>query len=145
VTIITVLGHPAPQGSKSFKGIHGGKAILTESSKAVRPWRQAVTWCVREQAAGVKFSGPVTLEIAFTMKKPKKPKYAWPAVPPDLSKLIRSTEDALTDSGIWEDDARVVRVEASKLYQGQNGALDVPGATIMIRKAGEFRAMKGAA
>jgi crossover junction endodeoxyribonuclease RusA len=38
----TVRGTPAPQGSKSFKGIHGGHAVLAESSKKVKPWRMDV-------------------------------------------------------------------------------------------------------
>ncbi|WP_312681328.1 hypothetical protein [Stenotrophomonas chelatiphaga] len=40
---IVVYGSPAPQGSKSFKGLaKSGRAILVESSKKVCPWRQDV-------------------------------------------------------------------------------------------------------
>lgn len=138
---ITVIGLPAPQGSKSFKGIHGGHAVLAESSKRVKPWREAVLWAARElhhpalpQRA---VPGPVRAEMIFTVPKPKRaPKYrrTWPDRKPDLSKLVRSTEDALTDAGIWDDDARVVEYgRVAKVFPGEDpDALDVPGAVIRI-------------
>ena len=54
---------------------------------------------------------------------------------PDLSKLLRSTEDALTDAGLWADDARVVEYERlAKVYPGEDPeALPVPGVRIEIR------------
>jgi hypothetical protein len=52
-----------------------------------------------------------------------------------VSKLIRSTEDALTDSGAWKDDALVVEYDrAAKVYIGEDPeALDAPGARIVVR------------
>jgi Holliday junction resolvase RusA-like endonuclease len=144
---ILVFGLPAPQGSKSFKGIRGGKAILTESSKNVKPWREAVKWAAmtaREDAGyypgsgrGPCISGAVVMDVTFTLPRPKSAKRgAVPSKKPDLSKLVRSTEDALTDSGAWEDDARVVDCRARKVYPGEHpDALDVPGAVIRISEA----------
>ena len=48
---------------------------------------------------------------------------------PDLDKLIRSTFDALTTANVWEDDARVVAVEALKVYATPT---QPTGATITI-------------
>jgi len=42
----TVLGVPAPQGSKR----HVGRGVLVESSKALGPWRDAVAWAARDAA-----------------------------------------------------------------------------------------------
>lgn len=63
----------------------------------------------------------------------------YPAGTPDLSKLCRATEDALTDAGVvWADDAQVVEyTRLAKVYAGQPGELAVPGAVIMIRQAGQ--------
>lgn len=130
---ITVHGMPAPQGSKR----HVGRGIMIESSKKVKPWREAVKWAVLQQHEGVRVSGPVILKIAFTLPKPKKPMFQWPATKPDLSKLLRSTEDALTDVGLWDDDSRVIRCEMSKVYPGQKGALGQPGAIIIVLPANE--------
>ncbi len=129
---------PGPQGSKKFVGFSGaGKALMIESSKAVKPWRYLVTMCAIEARgeAQTTFKGPVDVEMHFTMPKPKScPKSRrWPDRKPDLSKLIRSTEDALTESGVWEDDARVVRVLASKLFPGEGAnSLSSPGCLIII-------------
>ena len=142
--VIVVRGLPAPQGSKSFKGMAGGHAILAESSKKVKPWREAVksaaldAWYVDHHSTeGITpIAGPIDVEMIFTMPRPKSAKRgARPSTRPDLSKLIRSTEDALTDVGAWEDDARVVRVTAMKVFTGQHGdSLTTPGAVIRIER-----------
>jgi crossover junction endodeoxyribonuclease RusA len=88
--------------------------------------------------------------MVFTMPRPRvhygtgrnegvlKPRFlnAVPDRIPDLSKLCRSTEDALTDAGVWADDARVVRYgDLGKVYVSSPDpdALDVPGAVIRVR------------
>lgn len=78
--------------------------------------------------------GPIHCQMIFTMPRPKSAKKdAVPSTRPDLSKLVRSTEDALTDVGAWEDDARIVFCISMKVYPGQHvDALDVPGAVIRI-------------
>ena len=132
---IRVYGSPAPQGSKSFKGkSKTGHAILVESSRAVKPWREAVKWAAVE--VGRRTTGTVTVEMTFTLPKPKsapKGRVTHPDRKPDLSKLVRSTEDALTDAGVWEDDARVIRCMAAKVYPGEGvDSLHIPGAVIRI-------------
>ena len=134
---IVAIGTPGPQGSKRFMGTRGGRGVLIESSKKVKPWREAVVWAARE--AGGRVVGPVVVEMIFTLPKPKsapKRRKLWPDRKPDLSKLVRSTEDALTDAGAWEDDARVVELRTAKRYPGEGAdALDVPGCVIRIHEA----------
>lgn len=132
---IRVYGTPGPQGSKKLVGRDGkGRGILVESSAKVKPWREAVKHAALEAAE--RLAGPVTVEMVFTLRKPKsapKRRITYPDRKPDLSKLIRSTEDALTDSGIWEDDARVVSCLARKVFPGEDAdALNAPGAVIRI-------------
>lgn len=109
---------------------------MIESSKFVKPWREAVKWAVLSQECHT-VAGPIDVQMVFTMPRPKSAKKgAVPSNRPDLSKLIRSTEDALTDAGAWEDDARVVRCLAMKVFPGQHmDALDVPGVVIRIFSA----------
>ncbi len=141
---IIVYGIPAPQGSKSFKGISkAGRAIMVESSKKVKPWREAVMWAVRE-AGSPKIAGPVRVEIIFTMVRPKKyfgAKYrnALPAVKPDGDKLTRSTWDALTQMRVIEDDSRIVSWGGSKFYEGSDWGMLSPGAVIVVEAVGEGR------
>lgn len=145
---ITVSGRPAPQGSKSYKGqTKAGRAILVESSKAVRPWREAVRadairarqsidgWAVLDE--------PLRVDMVFTVPKPAgapKRRRTWPMRTPDLSKLTRATEDALTDAGVWRDDARVVSYgKLAKVYpdDGDPDALAAPGAVIRIYRVND--------
>ena len=136
---IRVIGEPAPQGSKKLIGhTKTGRGLLVESSAKVKPWRLAVVYAAREAlitTAGL--AGPIDVQMVFTLRKPTsapKRRRTWPDKKPDLSKLIRSTEDALTDAGAWEDDARVIRCLAEKTFPGEHpDALDVPGAVIRIR------------
>lgn len=133
-----VHGLPAPQGSKSFKGFSkAGKAILTESSKAVKPWREAVKFSALEARASVgnppPLDGPLYLSVRFFLPKPTsapKRTRTFPHRKPDLSKLVRSTEDALVDAGLIADDARIIAIEAYKDYVGHGK--DSPGAVIEV-------------
>lgn len=133
---IAVYGMPAPQGSKRHVG--GGRMI--ESSKKVAPWREAVkavAVAARERVGQPPIDAPIVCRMIFTMPKPDsapKRRRTWPMRTPDLSKLQRSTEDALTDAGIWKDDARVIEYgRAAKVYPGEDPeALDTPGAIIEI-------------
>ncbi len=148
---IIVYGDPAPQGSKAFKGIAGGHAILQEMSKKVKPWREAVKHAALavlendslsiERHCNGAIPGAVAVEMTFTMKKSKsapKTRKTWPDRRPDLSKLVRSTEDALTDAGVWEDDSRVVSLYARKVFPGEGvDALPSLGAVIKITPASE--------
>lgn len=124
-----VIGLPAPQGSKR----HLGNGVLVESSKKVKPWRQDVTAAaLAARTPQVPLDGPLALVVCFTLPRPKSaPKRRlWPDRTPDLSKLVRSTEDAITTAGLWADDARVVSCDAAKRYVGDPKALPVPGAVI---------------
>lgn len=125
--IINVVGAPGPQGSKR----HVGRGIMIESSKKVVPWREAVKWAALTVGAFIR--GPVSVDVTFYLQKPKSAKKdALPDKRPDLDKLVRSTFDALSDAGVWEDDSRVVSVAARKEY-----AVDrQPGAKIMVWKRG---------
>jgi Holliday junction resolvase RusA-like endonuclease len=135
VTTFHVPGIPAPQGSKTGY-IRGGRVVLVESSKKVKPWRAAVA-----QAATIAYlhaepiDGPVAVEIDFHLPRPKSlPKRViWMVKKPDLDKLIRSTLDAL--SGIaYIDDNRITHITATKDYAASPGDA---GATITITERTE--------
>src|SRR5262249_28264790 len=109
ILTFTVRGIPAPQGSKR----HVGNGVMVESSKRVKPWRDAVRSdaVAAMSKAGIDhcgFDGPLVLDVVFYFARPKSHYRtganshllrdgapAAPMGPPDLSKLVRSTEDAL--------------------------------------------------
>ena len=138
---IKVYGIPAPQGSKRYVGrSKSGRGILVESSKKVAPWRLAVkAAALAVMQDSDPLDGPLIAAMVFTMPKPKsapKRRQIAPDRMPDLSKLIRCTEDALTDAGVWVDDARVVEYERqAKTYPREDrDALHIPGAVIRVRQ-----------
>lgn len=152
---ITVTGTPAAQGSKAYKGHRTDRAtgrrmpVLVEQSKRVKPWRNRVTDAAA-RALVVKHAmrygrpagqpeplrGPIRVDVVFTVKKPNnapKRRRTYPAVSPDLDKIQRATFDALTDAKVWEDDGRVIQVNAVEAYPLEHpGALPEPGAIIRL-------------
>lgn len=134
---VTVLGNPAPQGSKR----HVGNGIMIEVSKNVTPWREAIKAAIWRQVNEVPLNEwmhdcPVAVEVVFTLNKPRtapKTTRTWPSKRPDLDKLIRSTLDGITESGAIRNDAQVVRLVAAKVYPDDGyEALSTPGAWIRI-------------
>jgi crossover junction endodeoxyribonuclease RusA len=134
--VITVDGRPAPQGSKR---LIGGR--LVESSKAVRPWRDAVRSTAAAETRAIDgwepLREPVRVRIEFFLPRPKSHYRAngelrpdaprWVSSKPDLDKLARSVLDALTDAGVVADDSFVVVLSAHKEYANAS-----PGAEITV-------------
>lgn len=148
---IDVDGLPGPQGSKSFKGFSKkGRAILTESSKKVKPWRAEVVKAAR--AAMIDQDWPITTEsvsvqMTFWLRRPlSAPKRSrlFHRTYPDLSKLVRATEDALTTAGVWKDDALIMREQTDKRYAVSSSLTAIyrdddheePGALIVVTTLG---------
>ena len=125
----TAYVHPEPQGSvKGFvlKGKWGAKdrAILTSTNKNLKPYRGQVT---REAVVALEAAGfpqpmagkqvPVSMTMDFYFAKPPSipKKRTEMSVRPDVSKLVRATEDSLTGL-LYADDAQVVESIARKHY-----------------------------
>lgn len=148
--VIVVRGTPAPQGSKkAFRNQYTGRIQQVESSKNVAPWRDNVRQAAigeilcgcrpdcRDLRSGFPLDEPLLLSVVFTVKKPvgaPKNRRTWPSGRPDLSKLLRSTEDALKDAGVFSDDARIVDFDRlAKCYPNEDpDAMGVPGVVIRI-------------
>jgi crossover junction endodeoxyribonuclease RusA len=123
-----VPGRPAPGGSKSaFINHKNGKVIMAPASKYTRNWMDTVSTYARCNYSGPVLTGPLAIRFRFYINRPKshrnnqgmllKPGRERPflTIKPDLTKLTRSTEDALTGI-IWKDDCQVVISMASKSY-----------------------------
>lgn len=149
---VEVVGLPAPQGSKR----HVGRGIMVESSKRVRPWREAVKQATLDVLAVGPVDGqgmavrvgfpfdrdPVRVVVVFRLPRPaghyrtgansallRDAAPAWPAGRPDVDKLLRSTLDALGMAGLWRDDCQVVRATAEKVWARRD---EVAGALIEV-------------
>lgn len=130
-----VPGLPRPGGSKrAFLNLKTGRPIITEDCKGSKDWRTAVRFAAAE-VFGEPLFGPLMVEFLFWLPRPRghygsgknadvvresAPRY--PAFRPDVTKLVRSTEDALK-AVAWMDDSQVVIQRASKEYGKKPGAL----------------------
>ncbi|WP_275956277.1 RusA family crossover junction endodeoxyribonuclease [Nonomuraea sediminis] len=149
-TAFTVYGTPAGQGSMK----HVGKGRLVPSSPRLRPWREAVKQAaldameahnLRSHGGAGDFlttlSGPLSVEVEFTFLKPKsapKKRRTWPITRSsgDIDKLCRAVLDGLVDAGLMRDDSQVVELAAWKVYVGDDGAMEMPGAAIRVQAVG---------
>jgi Holliday junction resolvase RusA-like endonuclease len=123
-----VPGVPAPGGSKKAF-IVNGKARLTDAAKGNKDWRASVAHAAREAYAGPVLEGPLFVSFIFYVVRPKShtgkrgllpSAPAFPTTRPDVLKLARSTEDALTGI-LWRDDSQTVHLIAMKRYGAQAG------------------------
>lgn len=137
-----VPGIPAPGGSKRFVG-HSkrtGRAILIDAAgERNKNWRAAVAHCASLIAPSELYRGALRVDFRFVMPRPKAHYHTskkragllredaphWHTVKPDRTKLVRSTEDALTGV-LWVDDTLIVAGETTKTYG------DKPGCSIVL-------------
>ncbi len=116
----TVCGEPVPKGSmKAFVNKALGRAQLVDSNPGMRAWSHAMAQEASRHRPALPLDGPLAVRAEFFLKRPlssKPSKVPRPAKKPDLDKLVRALLDACTAAGLWQDDARVVQVEASKWF-----------------------------
>lgn len=141
-----VVGSPAPQGSKvPGKRLANGRIPMRESSKRVAPWRDDISKIALNIVSpdggktlydNFPLTGPLVGEMIFTMSKPtaapKKRRTYAATRGNDVSKIIRSTEDALVKVRALDDDGLIIEyLRVGKVFPGEDDdALSMPGAVI---------------
>lgn len=136
-----VAGTPVTQGShRAWKPKGADFAhVVDANQKVLRPWRDAIR-CDAQDAAGPAWQPldcPVRVILHFAVPRPRsapKRRRTWPtgARSGDVDKLARAALDALTDAGIWTDDARVVELIVTKDYAG-DAFQPSPGVVISVQ------------
>lgn len=143
-----IPGIPVPGGSKrGFIPKGWTRPVIVDANKKTKPWMQACKAAAIEATKAdprfpVPRGTPLVVNFIFIMPrigghfgsgknagvlKPNAPTF--PTVKPDATKLMRSTEDALTGI-LWSDDCQVVSPRPLKIYG------TVPGALVTVRLAG---------
>lgn len=126
MTHIVVLGTPQPGGSKrAFRS--GNRVLVTDSNPRAAQWKRAVAEAAIESGA-VMEDGPVSVRMVFYVARPKShygtgrnserirpgaPQF--PESRPDVLKLARPVEDALTGIA-YRDDSQTVSLTLEKRY-----------------------------
>ena len=127
---IAVPGTPIPQGSKRVVRGH----LIDANAKTLRPWRASIAAAAADamNAGGHDtVTVPVSVTIYATFPRPKahyrsngelKPNAPnRHATRPDIDKVARAVLDALTDAGVWRDDAQVAGLMVRKAYGHRPG------------------------
>jgi len=131
---LRIPGKPQPGGSKrAFVPKGWTRAVVTDANPLAMDWKRTVQVFALAKASGRILDGPLRVTMTFVVARPqghfgkrglrpRSPKY--PITKPDVLKLARSTEDALTGI-IWKDDARIVTEIVQKRYttNGRTGAI----------------------
>ena len=95
---------------------------MVEASKYLAPWRKAVTLAAAQaiaDAGWVSSDSAAQVTVSFYLERPATVKIAnrpSPVKPPDVDKLARGVLDALSDAGVWGDDAQCVKLTVMKCY-----------------------------
>lgn len=133
-----VPGKPEPAGSKrAFVPKGWTRPVITDANKKSKPWKDTVTNIALQNYRGELMTGPLRVTFKFQVWRPqghygtgknggivKRSSPLHPAVKPDVLKLARGVEDALT-SIIWKDDAQIVDEHILKEYVEPNIACGV--------------------
>lgn len=120
---ITVYGHAQPAGSKrgfARQRSNGSTFVsIVDANPKSRDWKNAVTSAAREAYSGDLLNGPLSVTMVFYRPRPKGHfttsgglsksgrTTPWPTSKPDVLKLARGVEDALTGV-VYRDDAQIV-------------------------------------
>jgi len=142
-----VEGCPRPAGSKRAFPIRRrdgslGVVVTDTTGQEGKEWRSRVADAAKaaHNIRGIPFpEGAVRVWLEFRIMPPKeavkrlkKGKRVFPASRPDLTKLIRSVEDALTGI-LWRDDAQVISQVALKRYAMPD---ETPGVRVRVTQEG---------
>lgn len=115
-------GTPITQGSVKSIPLKGGKGVRTVSkTPPLIEWREVVR-AAAEKAAGSGWEtqdGAAIIVLKFWLPRPKdrpKTRDVLPIKGQDSDKLERAVFDAITNAGVWTDDARVCDAIIRKRY-----------------------------
>lgn len=161
----TVHGEAKPAGSKVsgviFRKGPGGKKVPVyrdngspmtftkdTSGAAGKDWRTTIQAAAMDAYVGPLLEGPLEVEMTFFRVRPKShfgtgrnagvvkassPEH--PITKPDVTKLVRAAEDALTGV-LWRDDSQIVSAHTHKRY-GDSAKLEILVRTIDREAVGE--------
>lgn len=142
-----VPGQSRPAGSKSaFRDRITGQIHVTHANPKTKAWMDSVKWhALKNVGRMVLWTNPICLKLTFLRQRPgghygtggnagvlKGSAPLHNTKVPDLTKLTRAVEDALTGV-IWKDDSQVIAQRTNKRYcRGK----EIPGVHITVEPIG---------
>lgn len=129
----SVHGVAQPKGStRAFVPKGWTRPIVTSANKGLKGWEETIRHTLQDVLAKAPrpvrdalFEAPVAVTLVFYLPRPKASKGArYSTKKPDLDKLVRGANDAMTGL-VYRDDAQVVAIGARKCYADGAARLDV--------------------
>jgi Holliday junction resolvase RusA-like endonuclease len=133
-----VLGEAAPEGSTKSYYIAKAKRTVTthQNEKELRAWRNRVATEAQRVLETQQWTNDCvsayTVEVRFILTRPSSVpahKRLHPIIKPDIDKLVRAINDALTGI-LFHDDSQVVAIGCSKDYNDEMR----PGAYVTVSR-----------
>jgi len=130
---LTVYGTPAPAGSKKAfairrGGVPTGQIAVSDASPRSKPWKAEIRQAVGRAWTWPVLEGPLAVSFTFYVRRPQghygSGKNAGrvrdsapdlPTVKPDLLKLARAVEDAMSGA-VYRDDSQITTEVLRKRY-----------------------------
>lgn len=116
-----VYGTARPAGSKTAVVTpQGRRNVFDSSGRSGTAWKREVKLAAVDAMAvagltGQPLVGPLAVRMVFYRRPLARGGREYPVTRPDVLKLARSVEDALTGV-VWQDDAEIVVEGLAKLY-----------------------------
>lgn len=115
-----VYGEARPGGSKKAFVVNNRAVVTDDAGKTGKAWRRdvqlaAVAALEHAGRAGELLQGPLAVRMTFYRRPTARAVRDYPTTRPDVLKLARAIEDALTGV-VWADDAQIVAEGLGKLY-----------------------------
>ena len=133
-----IEGDPAPGGSKTgFYSKKLNRVLMMDACKKNPAWKKLVATIVKAEYKGKPLEGAIVVYMKFFIRRPKSHygtgknadilKSTAPlhhTQKPDLTKFVRSTEDACTGI-LWVDDAQIDMQINRKYWANKNDSVGV--------------------
>ncbi len=147
--VIDIIGRPAPKGSPRIVRNKGSRKIkVLKDSEKTEIWHETVARAALRAMEGKRQPAFVHralyARLMFRFRRPaghftkrgtlRASAPAYPAVKPDIDKLVRATLDPL-EGIIYDNDSRIVQLLVTKRYLEPGEA---EGAHIELRRFGAF-------
>ena len=100
----------------SVKARNAGKIAMMYSPSNLKTYQDQVVRFLKGAYHKDPIDEPIAIRMMFFLPKPKTVTRDYPTVMPDLSNLLKATEDCLTKAGVLRDDSIVINHECWKFY-----------------------------